>query len=55
VVDWLKRAFEVSNARASGLVELQISSYFYKPKGDEMNEALKLRMKEIAASRVRFG
>ena len=55
MVDWLKRAFEVSNARACRLVELQQSSYFYKAKGDEINEALKRRMKEIAASRVRFG
>ena len=55
MVDWLKGAFEVSNARACRLVGLQESSYFYKAKGNEMNEALKRRMKEIAASRVRFG
>ena len=45
----------MSDARACRLVEWQISSYFYKAKGNEMNEASKRRMKEIAASRVRFG
>lgn len=36
-------------------MELQPSSYYYQAKQNGVNEALKLRMKEIAAARVRFG
>lgn len=54
-MEWLKGAFSVSNARACRLVLLGRSSYYYKVKKCAVNEALKQRIKEIAASRVRFG
>ena len=45
----------MSVSRACRLVGLNRSSYYYKEKPNVFNEALLVRIKEIAASRVRFG
>ena len=51
----MKEKFEISRSRACRLSGLNRSSYYYQPKDNPFNEALVLRVKEIASSRVRFG
>lgn len=46
--------FDLSQQRACGLLQLQRSSYYYRPHRAD-DRALRLRMKELAAVRVRFG
>jgi len=50
----ISECYQLSTRAACGLIGLGRSSYYYKskPKNDE---ALRLRIKEIAATRVRFG
>jgi putative transposase len=50
VVQW----FEVSCQRACGLMQLQRSSFYYRSRKKEQI-ALKMRLKELAVVRVRFG
>jgi putative transposase len=50
VVEW----FEVSRVRACGLMLLQRSSFYYRSRKKEQ-VALKMRLKELAMVRVRFG
>lgn len=50
VVEW----FEISRQRACGLLQLQRSSFYYRSRRKE-HVALKMRLKELAMVRVRFG
>jgi hypothetical protein len=50
VVEW----FEVSCQRACGLLVLQRSSFYYRSRKKE-HVALKMRLKELAMVRIRFG
>nr|WP_233231572.1 IS3 family transposase [Tichowtungia aerotolerans] len=47
-------AYGLSGRRACGLFELSRTTFFYKAKPRD-DEALRLRIKELAAKRVRFG
>lgn len=55
MVDWLRDHYQTSLQRSCGLIGLNRSSYYYESKPNRYNEALLARMKEIAATRVRFG
>ena len=54
MVGELESGYEISRRRACGLIELASSSYYYQAK-PTTDEALRLRIKELAAQRVRFG
>jgi putative transposase len=54
VADWTVASFEVNRARACGLVQLERSSYYYRAHPRD-NRALLIRLKELAAVRVRYG
>lgn len=55
LAEWLKAAFGISSSRACRLSGLVRSSYYYRAKPDPINEVLTKRIKELSASRVRFG
>ena len=50
----MEQSYQISRRRACGLVELQCSSYYYKHRRGN-DAALRLRLKELASVRVRFG
>lgn len=54
LVDYLGDAFQASLRRACRLMELSISVYHYRTKKGSDTE-LRERIKEIAATRVRYG
>lgn len=54
MADWTRESFAVTRARACGLVELERSSYYYRAHPRD-NRALLIRLKELAAVRVRYG
>ncbi len=51
----MRTAYSISARRACGLTGLARSLNYYKPKRNPMNDALAKRIKELAASRIRFG
>lgn len=53
-VEWLRENFRVSRRRACGLALLNRATYFYKHCKDPQT-ALRIRMRDIAAARRRFG
>ena len=50
----VRAQYELSQQRACGLLQLQRSSYYYRSRRAD-DRALRLRLKELAAVRVRFG
>jgi putative transposase len=48
-------AFDVSTQRACRLIQLQKSSFYYRNKTNEKEAILRKRLRELAASRIRFG
>jgi len=50
----MEQSYELSTKRACGLIEFQCSSYYYKHRR-RSDAALRMRLKELAAVRVRFG
>ena len=51
---WMQAAFEVSQRRACGLAQVQRSTCRYRSHGPDQT-ALTMRLKELAAVRVRYG
>lgn len=54
LVEWLRAAYQVSERRACGATSFARSSHRYRSKADPQDE-LRLRLKELASSRVRYG
>jgi putative transposase len=54
LVRWLMTVFQVSQRRACRLVGLGRSTYWYRSQAQDQS-ALRLRLKELAAVRVRYG
>lgn len=54
LTEHLQQQYQVSQRRACGLVELSRSSYYYKSRARDARPLL-LRLKELAATRPRFG
>ena len=55
LADWLKSVFSISSSRTCRLSGLVRSIYYYRVKPEPINEVLTKRIKELSASRVRFG
>jgi putative transposase len=53
-VKWAVESFELSERRACGLIQLQRSSFRYQSQAKDQT-ALRLRLKEVAGVRIRFG
>jgi putative transposase len=53
-VKWTIESFVVSERRACGLIAIQRSSFRYQSRAEDQT-ALRLRLKELAAVRIRFG
>ena len=53
-MDEVREQYHLSRHRACGLIQLQPSSYYYRSRRVD-DTALRLRLKELAAVRVRFG
>jgi len=53
-VQFLCSSFRVSERRACGVLKLQRSVYQYRHRRDPQTE-LRIRLKELAAARVRYG
>ena len=51
---WSRQSFEISTTRACGLMLLERSSWYYRQHARD-NRALTLRLKALAAVRVRYG
>jgi putative transposase len=51
---WIRDVFDLSRSRACGLIQLQRSSYYYREHPRD-NRVLTVRLKELAAVRVRYG
>ena len=51
----MRTAYSVSTSRACTVVQLQPPSYYYKAISDPEELALRHRLRELAAVRVRFG
>ena len=49
------QAYQISKQRACGLMQLQRSSYYYRVKSDPREPALRVRLRELATTRIRFG
>ena len=54
LVAWLRRAYQVSERRVCGVTGFARSSQRYRSTADPQDE-LRLRLKELAAARVRYG
>lgn len=54
MVGYLQRVYQVSEIRSCKTLNIHRSSYRYKPKKDEQ-AFLRMRIREIAATRVRYG
>ena len=54
MVDYAKKQHDYSERRACRLIQLERSSYQYKPRPDQ-NQELRQRLKELADQRRRFG
>ena len=54
LVAWLRRAYQVSERRVCGATGCARSSHRYRSTADPQDE-LRLRLKELAAARVRYG
>lgn len=54
MVEKIRMEYLISVNRSCSLIQFQKSVYYYKPKGRD-DELLRMRMKEIAAVRVRYG
>ena len=54
LVAWLRRAYQVSERRVCGATGFARSSHRYRSTADPQDE-LRLRLKELAAARVRYG
>jgi putative transposase len=54
LVDEVREEYDLSQQRACGLLEFQRSSYNYRSRRAD-DRALRMRLKELAAVRVRFG
>jgi len=54
LVAWLRRAYQVSERRVCGATGFARSSHRYRSMADPQDE-LRLRLKELAAARVRYG
>lgn len=52
---WLGEAFRIGSRRGCGLVQLNRSTFTYRLKPDPKEPALRARLKELAATRVRYG
>lgn len=52
---WLEEAFEVSERRSCGLLELNRSTHQYRLRPDPQEAVLRERLRELAASRIRYG
>ena len=50
----MRGSFQVSSRRACGVLQLQRSVYYYRGRADPQTE-LRIRLKELAAARVRYG
>ncbi len=55
VVDYLKSTYKIGTKRACKVVRVNRSGYYYKASSQPFNTALTIRIKEIAAARIRFG
>jgi putative transposase len=53
-VKWTAESFVMSERRACGLIQMQRSSFRYQSHAQDQT-ALRLRLKEVAAVRIRFG
>jgi putative transposase len=53
-VDYLVAGFKVGRRRACQLVRLNRSSYYYKSQAQDQTP-LKIRLRDLAAARVRYG
>ena len=51
---WAKDTYRVASARACRLMMLRRSSWYYRARRDEQR-ALRMRLKELAGARVRYG
>lgn len=51
---WSIESFVISERRACGLIQIQRSSFRYESHAEDLT-ALRLRLKELAAVRIRFG
>ena len=54
LVTWLRRAYQVSERRVCGATGFARSSHRYRATADPQPE-LRLRLKELAVARVRYG
>jgi hypothetical protein len=54
LVSWAKESFAITRGRACGLMMLERSSFYYRAHPRD-NRALEVRLKELAAVRVRYG
>ena len=52
---WLTDSFEIAVSHACRLVQLQHSSFYYQAVPDPKEPALRRRVRELAATRIRFG
>lgn len=51
---WLGEAFQIGSRRGCGLVKFNRSTFTYRLKPDPKEPALRARLKELAATRVRY-
>lgn len=51
----MQQHYGISQRRASMTLRFNRASLQYKPKRSPLNEALRVRIKELASSRVRYG
>lgn len=51
---WLGEAFQIGSRRGCGLVQLNRSTFTYRLKPDPKEPALRARLKDLAATRVRY-
>jgi putative transposase len=54
IIDWTREKYPVSARAACSLLQFPRSSYYYQSQRDPRT-ALRMRLKEVAASRPRFG
>ena len=53
-MEWTRGAYQVSQRRACGLIGLQRSSWYYRARRSDQ-AALRMRLRELAGTRVRYG